>query len=215
MITQKILAFNGSPRKEGNTSLLIKSVFEELNKSEIETELIHVGKKQLQGCIACMKCWENKDGHCAMGNDSVNEYLDKIKESDGLILGSPVYCASLSAQIKAFMDRVSMVSCANDHMLKRKVGAAVVAVRRAGAVFTFNTMNNFFTILQMVVVSSSYWNMGYCMDEGEVLKDTEGMQTMRNLGRNMAWILKSIKAGKEKGIQEPETKVEVLMNFIR
>ena len=211
----KIIAFNGSPRCDGNTAFLINTVFAELKKEAVETELVHVGKKQIQGCIACMKCFENKNGYCAIKNDMINECIDKIRAADGVILGSPVYCAGLSAQIKAFMDRVSMTACANDHLFKRKIGASVVAVRRAGGIFTFNSLNNFFTILQMIIVGSSYWNVGYGMEKGEAMRDEEGIQTMRNLGRNMAWLLKSIGAGKEKKIKEPETKVEVLTNFIR
>jgi len=137
-----------------------------------------------------------------------------MKTADGIILGSPVYFAGLSAQIKAFMDRTSLVSVANNHLLKRKVGASVVAVRRAGGVFTFNSLNNFFTILQMMVVGSSYWNMGFGLEKEECARDEEGVQTMRSLGKNMAWLLKSIEAGRGK-IKEPETKVEVLTNFIR
>ena len=211
----KVVAFNGSPRKDGNTSILINKVFGELNKEGIETELIHVGKKQIQGCIACMKCAENQNGKCVIKNDIVNECIEKIMEADGVILGSPVYCSGLSGQMKSFMDRVSLVGAVNNSMFKRKVGASIVAVRRAGGVSTFNNMNNFFTIMQMMVVGSSYWNMGYGMEEGETNRDEEGLQTMRNLGRNMAWLIKSIKAGIEKGVQEPETNVEVLTNFIR
>jgi len=211
----KVIAFNGSPRVDGNTAFLINKVFAELNNEGINTEIIHVGKKQLQGCISCMKCFENKNGYCAINNDMVNECIDKIRAADGVILGSPVYCAGLSAQIKAFIDRVSLTACANDHLFKRKVGASVVAVRRAGGVFTFNCLNNFFTILQMVVVGSTYWNIGYGLEKGESEHDEEGIQTMRNLGKNIAWLLKSIKAGKDKGLKEPETNVEVLTNFVR
>ena len=210
----KVIAFNGSARKDGNTSVLIQTVFEELNKKGIETEEIHVGGKQLQGCISCMKCWETKNGHCAIKNDKINEWLDKMREADGIILGSPVYCADLSAQIKAFIDRTSMVACANNDMLQRKVGASVVAVRRAGALSTFHSLNSYFTIAQMIIVGSSYWNMGYGMEKGEVRLDAEGLQTMRNLGLNMAWLLESIAQAKD-SVPQPETKFEVLTNFIR
>lgn len=208
----KIIAFNGSPRKDGNTSTLIKTVFEELEKEHIKTEEIHTGAKQIHGCIACMKCWENKDRHCVLKNDNLNEWIDKMCEADGIILGSPVYCADLSGQIKSFMDRTSMVACANNDMFQRKLGASVVAVRRAGSVHTFHSLNAYFTIAQMIIVGSSYWNMGFGMEKGEVLGDGEGLQTMRNLGINMAWLLKSLKAA---NIPHPQTKVEVLTNFIR
>lgn len=210
----KVIAFNGSARKDGNTSHLIQTVFEELEQKGIETEEIHVGAKQLQGCLACSKCWENKDGHCIIKNDEVNNWLDKMRDADGIILGSPVYCADLSAQIKAFIDRTSMVACANDDMLQRKVGASVVAVRRAGGLSTFHSLNSFFTIAQMIIVGSSYWNVGYGMEKGEVKLDAEGQQTMRNLGRNMAWLLESIEVSKD-SVEQPETKAEVLTNFIR
>jgi len=211
----KVIAFNGSPRKNGNTSILIERVFHELNKEAIETESVYVGRKQIQGCLACMKCAENLDGHCVQKKDLVNECIDKINEADGVILGSPVYCAGLSGQLKSFIDRVSLTAAVNNSMFKRKVGASVVAARRAGGVFTFNCLNNFFTIMQMMVVGSSYWNMGYGMGEGEVKQDEEGLQTMRNLGRNMAWLIKSVEAGKQFGLVEPETNVEILTNFIR
>ena len=211
----KVIAFNGSPRKEGNTSILIETVFAELKKEGIETELIHIGKKQIQGCLACMKCAERLDGHCIMKNDIVNECIDKIVDADGVILGSPVYCSGMSGQIKSFMDRVALTGAVNNSMFRRKVGASVVAVRRAGGVSTFNGLNNFFTIMQMMLVGSSYWNMGYGMEEGEVKQDEEGLQTMRNLGRNMAWLLKSIEAGKKNDVREPVTDVEVSTNFIR
>jgi multimeric flavodoxin WrbA len=211
----KVVAFNGSPRKNGNTSILIETVFNELKNKGIETELIHVGKKQIQGWLACMKCAENQNGHCIIKNDIVNDCIDKIMNADGVILGSPVYCSGLTGQIKSFIDRVSLTATVNNSLFKRKIGASVVAVRRAGGVFTFNSLNNFFTIMQMMVVGSSYWNLGYGMEEGEVNQDEEGIQTMRNLGKNMAWLLKSIEAGKKASISEPTTDAEVLTNFIR
>ena len=210
----KVIAINGSPRKEGNTSILIQTVFGELNAQGIKTDEINVGKENLRGCLACMKCAENQDGHCVIKNDRLNDIIDKMREAEGIILGSPVYCAGLSGQIKTFIDRVSLVSAVNGDILTRKVGASVIAVRRAGALSTFHSLNSFFSILQMVVVGSSYWNMGFGMEEGEVKQDEEGMQTMRNLGKNMAWLIKSINAAKDT-VREPETKTEVLTNFIR
>lgn len=198
----KIVAFNGSPRINGNTAILIKTVFEELNKEKIETELINVAVKPVKGCIACGKCWENKDGHCVISNDIVNECLDKMRDADAVILGSPVYCADLSGQMKTFIDRTSMVACANSDMLKRKLGAAIVAVRRSGEVHTFHSLNAFFTIAQMIIVGSSYWNNGFGLAEGDVLRDNEGLNTMKNLGRNMAWLLKSVKKA---DLPPPET----------
>ena len=127
-----------------------------------------------------------------MKNDSVNGWIKKVQEADGIILGSPVYCADLSAQIKAFIDRVGLVCVANGSLLKRKVGASVLAVRRAGALPAFHSLNSFYTIQEMIIVGSSYWNMGFGLKEGDVEKDEEGIRTMRNLGINMAWVLKSL-----------------------
>ena len=196
----KVIAFNGSPRKQGNTSILINTVFKELEKAGIETELVNVAIHPVHGCIGCMKCWEQKDGHCVISNDPLNGWLDKMRTADGILLGSPVYMADLSSQMKSFLDRASMTACANDDMFRLKPGAAVVAARRAGAVHTFHSLNNFFTILQMIQIGSSYWNMGFGMEQGEVLQDAEGLNTMVNLGRNMAWVLKSLKKA---GIEPP------------
>lgn len=208
----KVVAFNGSPRKEGNTHLLIQTVFKELQREGIETEEIDIASAPVRGCLACMKCADNQDGRCIIKNDPLNEWLEIMRGADGIILGSPVYCASLSGQMKCFIDRACLVSAVNSGMLARKVGASVVAVRRAGALPAFHDMNAFFTILQMIVVGSSYWNMGYGMEPGETAQDEEALQTMVNLGRNMAWVIKSLS---EARIAEPETPVEVLTNFIR
>ncbi len=190
----KVTAFNGSARKDGNTASLIKFVFEELEKEGIETELYQLSGRKIRGCTACFKCFKNKDGHCAVKGDVLNECIDKMVASDGIILGSPTYFADVSSEIKATMDRAGMVSRANDHLLIRKVGAAIVAVRRAGAIHVFDTMNHFFTINQMIIPGSSYWNIGIGREKGEVDNDREGIETMRTLGQNMAWLLKKINA---------------------
>jgi multimeric flavodoxin WrbA len=184
-----VVAFNGSPRKNGNTSILIRKVLEVLEAQQIETETIQVGGKPIRGCIACYKCFENKDGHCAVDKDMLNDCLDKMVAADGIILGSPTYFACMSPEIKALIDRAGMVSIANDSMLRRKVGAAVVAVRRAGAVHTFDSINHFFTISQMIIPGSRYWNMGFGREKGEVNDDAEGLEIMQTLGENMAWLL--------------------------
>lgn len=189
----KVVAFNGSPRKDGNTFHLITAVLEELQKEEIDTELVQIGGKSLRGCIACYKCFENKDQRCAVTKDMMNECIEKMIDADGMILGSPTYFANMSADLKALIDRAGMVAKANGEMYRRKVGAAVVAVRRAGSVHTFDAINHFFTIGQMIIPGSSYWNIGIGREKGEVEKDEEGMLTMRTLGRNMAWLLKKIK----------------------
>jgi len=187
----KVIAFNGSARKDGNTSTLIRTVLDRIEAAGIETELIWLDNKPLGGCIACYKCLKNKDGKCAQ-DDVMNEYLKKMLQADGIILGSPTYFADVSCNMKALIERCGMVSRVNGDMLKRKVGAAVVAVRRAGAYHVFSTLNGFFLIGQMIVVGSSYWNLGKGKDPGEVKDDAEGMKTMADLGDNMAWLLKKM-----------------------
>jgi len=188
----KVVAFNGSPRKDGNTSRLIDRVLSELNQEGIETEMIQIGGRNIHGCIACYKCFENKDQRCAVDNDILNDCLKKMLAADGIILGSPTYFATMTSELKALIDRSGLVAMANGYLFKRKVGAAVVAARRAGAVQTFDAINHFFTIGQMIIPGSSYWNIGFGRNKGEVEQDEEGMRTMKVLGENMAWLLKKI-----------------------
>lgn len=187
----KVIAFNGSPRKDGNTSILLREVMDELQKENIETEIVHL-KGPLRGCIACSKCFERKNKKCAFDEDMINGCIEKMMASDGILLGSPTYFADLTPELKALIDRAGFVSKANGDMLRRKVGAAVVAVRRAGAVHVFDSINHFFLISQMIVTGSSYWNIGMGLREGEVAKDQEGLNTMRILGQNMAYVIKKI-----------------------
>ncbi|KAF0185193.1 MAG: NADPH-dependent FMN reductase [Nitrospirae bacterium] len=188
----KVVAFNGSSRKDGNTSILLNAVFEPIMQAGIETELVQLSGQNLRGCIACFECFKHKDKRCAVTSDPMNEYLGKMHAADGIILGSPTYFADMSANMKALVERCGMVSRSNDDMLKRKAGASVVAVRRAGAAHVFSSLNYFFLIGQMIIVGSSYWNMGRGRDIGDVQSDEEGMQTMRTLGENMAWALKKL-----------------------
>ena len=188
----KVIAFNGSARKDGNTAILINHVFRELENAGIDTQMIQLSGSRIHGCIACMKCYENKNRHCSVTDDIANDCIEKMLEADGIVLGSPTYFANVSTEMKALIDRAGMVSRANNDMLARKVGAAVVAVRRAGAIHVFNSINHFFFIGQMIVPGSSYWNLGMGRQKGEVEKDEEGLQTMKNLGRNMAWLLKKL-----------------------
>jgi len=188
----KVIAFNSSPHKDGNTVILINRVLDELKKEEIETELIHIGGKTLHGCTACMNCFKNKDQRCVIDDDILNECIEKMLEADGIILGSPTYFSNVNTELKALIDRAGLVAMANGYLLKRRVGAAVVAVRRAGAIPVFNAINQFFLINQMVVAGSSYWNLGIGFHPGDVEKDEEGIRTMKNLGENMAWILKKL-----------------------
>jgi len=188
----KVIAFNGSARKGGNTYRLISTVFEELEKEGIETELIELAGKNIQGCIACYKCFKNKDRRCAVDKDEMNIFIEKMLEADGIILGSPTYFADVTANMKALMERAGMVARANGDMFRRKAGAAVVAVRRGGATHVFNSLNFFFLIGQMIVPGSIYWNLGIGREPGEVMDDEEGIRTMRTLGINMAWLLRKI-----------------------
>jgi len=188
----KVIAFSGSARKDGNTAIMIKEVFKELEKEGIKTELVQLSGQKINGCIACYKCFANKNKRCAVTDDTLNECIEKMLEADGIILASPTYFADCSAILKALIERSGMTSRANDDMFKRKVGAAVVAVRRAGAIHVFDTINHFFTIGQMIIVGSSYWNIGIGREVGETSKDTEGLQTMTTLGKNMAWLLKKL-----------------------
>jgi multimeric flavodoxin WrbA len=210
----KVIGINGSARKDGNTSILIQRVFEPLAAEGIDTELVHLGAKSVNGCLACMKCFDKKDGHCIQDQDALNDILDAMQDADGIILGTPVYFANISGQIKCFMDRSGMVSRANGNLLKRKVGAGVVAARRAGSVFAFHSLNAYFTIAEMIIVGSTYWNMGYGREKKEALLDDEGLQTMANLGKNMAWLMKSIEASKDK-VPLPETSTTAITSFIR
>jgi len=189
----KVIAINGSPRKDGNTARLLTEVLAELEKEGVETELVQIGGKKVHGCTACGKCFENQDGKCVIDNDFVNDCIAKMAAADGIVIGSPTYFADVSTETKALIDRAGFVAIANGGMFTRKAGAAVVAVRRAGAVHAFDTINHLFGISQMFTVGSSYWNLGLGLAAGEVEKDEEGLQTMRNLGANMAWLLKRIR----------------------
>ncbi len=189
-----VVAFCGSARKNGNTAQLLNTVLEPLRQAGVETELVELAGSKIRGCKACMVCFKEQDGTCAIKGDMVNECIDKMRRADGFILGSPTYFADVSTEMKALIDRSGMVGRANGNMYRRKIGASVVAVRRAGGIHAFDTMNHFFLIEQMIVVGSSYWNIGIGREKGEVAGDEEGMATMKQLGENMAWLLKKIHA---------------------
>jgi multimeric flavodoxin WrbA len=186
----KVVALNGSARKGGNTAILLGYVLRELEKEGIGTELIEMSGAKIHGCLACRECSKNKDRRCGQKNDMGNAYIEKMEQADGILLGSPTYVADVSSEMKALMDRACLVSKANGGIFRRKVGAAVVAVRRAGAMHAFDTLNHFFLISEMIVPGSSYWNIGIGLEKGDVEKDLEGIQTMKTLGQNMAWLLK-------------------------
>ena len=187
----KVVAFNGSGRKDGNTLILLRTVLEELEKEGIETELIQMAGRPIQGCTACHKCMDRKNMQCSIDNDPFNEYFARISAADGLLLGSPVYFSDITAGMKALIERAGFVSRANGGILKRKVGAGVLAVRRAGSNHSLASLNYLFLISEMIIPGSSYWNMGIGRQPGEVRNDTEGLQTMKTLGVNMAWLLKA------------------------
>jgi multimeric flavodoxin WrbA len=186
----KVVAFNGSPRKDGNTSILIKHVFNELEKEGIETELVQLSDKVIHGCIACEKCGKNRDQRCAVKNDAANEYIEKMIGADGIILGSPVYLQDVTPEIKALIDRTGHVAISNGRiMLKDKVGAALVALRRTGGISSIDTMNHFFLAGQMIIVGRG---IAFGRAIGEVERDDEGIGLVKLLGQRMAWLLKKI-----------------------
>lgn len=187
-----VIAFNGSARRDGNTAILINHVLAELRNEGIGTELYQLAGRKIHGCAACGRCRQNKDRRCAVADDVANDCIALMDAADGIILGSPVYFANMTPEMKCLIDRAGYVSMANGGMLKRKVGAAVVAVRRGGADHVFNSINQLFFISQMVVPGSCYWNMGFGREIGEVEKDEEGIRTMQVLGQNMAWLLKKL-----------------------
>jgi multimeric flavodoxin WrbA len=190
----KVLAINGSARKDGNTADLVRRVFDVLEAEGIETEMVQLADKTLRGCTACMKCFENKDGRCVVTGDVVNECIEKMLAADGIILASPTYFADVTSEMKALIDRAGLVSRANDFLFRRKIGAAVIAVRRGGEIHAFDTINHFFFISQMIVPGSNYWNFGFGLKPGDVAGDEEGLETMKVLGENMAWLLKKTTA---------------------
>jgi multimeric flavodoxin WrbA len=189
----KVVAFNGSARKGGNTSELLKVVLGRIEAAGGETELIELAGQNLSGCIACYQCFEKKNQRCAVKDDKMNEYIEKMQGADAILLGSPTYFADVSTNMKALIERCGMVSRANGDMFQRKLGASVVAARRGGASHVFSSLNYFFLIGQMIVVGSSYWNIGMGQKPGDVLNDEEGVKTMRVLGDNMAWLIGKIK----------------------
>lgn len=191
----KVVAFNGSPRKNGNTSILIRTVFEVLEKEGIETELVNLAGKDIKGCIACYKCFEQKENEykCLSIDDIINECIEKMIKADGIILGSPTYFSNVTTEMKAFIDRAGMVAYANPGLLRHKVGASVSVATVSGTTQALMMMDSFFLCLEMFIVGSSYFNMALGNEKGDVEKDERGLGTMKVLGRNMAFLLKKLK----------------------
>ena len=188
----RVVAFNGSPRKDGNTAMLIGHVFSKLREEGIECEMVHLAGHMIRGCTACGVCRQRRDRHCSIGTDVVNYCIDKMLGADGIIIGSPTYFAGLTAETKALMDRAGYAARGNGNMFRRKVGAAVAAVRRTGAMNVLDTINAWFLINEMVIAGSTYWNLGIGGKIGDVENDREGVRTMERLGENMAWLLQRL-----------------------
>jgi multimeric flavodoxin WrbA len=210
----KVVAFNGSPNKNGNTYEAIKTVANELGKNDIEVEIVHVGNKVIRGCLACGGCSRNMNEKCVIDTDEVNEWIQKMKQADGIILGSPVHYSAIAGTMKSFLDRAFLVTSANGGMLRHKVGASVVAVRRAGGMPTFDQLNNYLNYAEVVIPTSNYWNVVFGRAQGEAKQDQEGQQIMSVLGENMAWVMKLIEYGKDH-VKVPAGKEKIYMNFIR
>lgn len=211
VITMKVLLINGSPRAKGCTYTALCEIARELEKDNIETEIFHVGSKPIRGCMACGGCSKNDSSKCVFDDDTVNIALEKAKEADGFIFGSPVHYAAASGQITSFLDRFFYAGSGFQY----KPGAAIVSCRRGGATAAFEQLNKYFTIANMPIVSSQYWNMVHGNTPEEVQQDLEGMQIMRTLGKNMSWLLKCIEAGKNAGVPLPEKEPRLVTNFIR
>jgi len=207
----KVIAINGSPRKNGNTNQALKIMADELEQQGIEVEIIQIGHLNIHGCIHCGYCWTSEGNHCVFKDDIVNETAKKMREADGFILGSPTYYAGIAGTMKAFLDRVFFTS--SDYF-KYKVATSISVVRRAGGVDVVHQLNNYLNLAQTVIPPSQYWTVAYGMDKGEIIQDEEGIQTIRKNARSMAWLLKIIDAGKE-NIPVPAEEDHVMTNFIR
>ncbi len=210
----KVIAINGSPNKNGNTYHSLKIVTEQLNKQGIETEIVQIGNKVIRGCMHCNKCAANQDQKCAMTSDIVNEYLEKMIDADGIILGSPVHFSGVGGTMKSFLDRVFYVAAVNPSLFQHKVGASVVAVRRSGGIPTMEQLNNFLNYSEMLIATSNYWTVAHGWTPGEVNQDEEGVQIMQVLGRNMAYLLR-LKENGEHIVERPSKTKKILTNFIR
>lgn len=210
----KVVAFNGSPRAEGNTNRALAIVAEELEREGIATSVVQVGSRQVRGCVACGGCARNKDGRCVLPDDGVNAWIAEAREADGLLFGSPVHFSGMGATMKAFLDRAFYVASANGGLFRHKVGAAVVAVRRSGGVAAFDQLGHYLAYSEMLVPGSNYWNVIHGTAPGEADGDEEGVQILRVLGRNMAWLMKLVEAGRE-SLPPPEREKKRYMSFIR
>lgn len=188
----KAIAFNGSPRKGGNTEYLLKKVLEPIAEAGIDTELVQIGGLQLRGCIGCYKCRENKNKKCAITDDRMNEFIAKMIEADAIILGSPTYFAGMTSDMKALIDRSGFVAGGNGRLFSRKIGAAVAVHRRGGATNVQDAINHMFLINRMIIPGSTYWNFGVGLKKGDVSEDEEALVNMKDLGETIAWLVKTL-----------------------
>ncbi|HOY30293.1 MAG TPA: flavodoxin family protein [Bacteroidales bacterium] len=210
----KVIAINGSPKKEGNTFHALNMAGEELKAAGIEFEILHIGHKMIHGCLGCGRCAINRNEKCAVDTDGLNQWIPEIKEADGIILGSPVYYSGIAGTMKSFLDRLFFVSGANGNFFRYKVAAAVVAVRRTGGSAALDCLNHYLSYSEMILATSNYWNVIHGAAPGEAEQDVEGRQIMRVLGKNMAWLLKMKEAASET-IEPPEKEKKAYFNFIR
>jgi multimeric flavodoxin WrbA len=210
----KVTAFYGSPRQFGNTWHAIRIAADELEKEGIETRIIQVGDKTIKGCIACGYCSRHKNETCVTKDDDVNGWIQEMKNSDGIILGSPVHFSGIGGTMKSFLDRAFFVASVNGGLFRHKVGASVVAVRRSGGVTVFDQLNHFLGYAEMVIPATNYWTIIHGQKPGEALQDEEGVQIMRVLGKNMAWVMKLVENGKG-SVEGPGKENKIHTNFIR
>lgn len=206
----KVLLINGSPKEKGSTYTALNVIADELKKQSIESEIFHIGNEAISGCLGCKYC-KTHPGECVK-NDIVNIAKKKVEEADGIIVGSPVHYAAISGGLTCFLDRLFYSSA---KLMENKPASSIVVLRRGGATAALEQLNKYFTIANMPIVSSQYWNMVHGNNGEEILKDEEGLQTMRVLAKNMAWLLNCIKAGDEKGIKRPQRDAKINTNFIR
>ena len=210
----KVIAINGSPRKEGNTWHALMGVGKQLETIGIDFQILPIGSQAIRGCMACGACAKNRDEKCSITTDSVNESIQLMKQADGLIIASPVYFAGIAGTLKSFLDRAFYVSGCNGNLFRQKVAAAVVAVRRTGGSSTFDSLNHYLTYSEMILATSNYWNITHGRAPGEALQDAEGVQIMEVLGRNMAWLLKMREQTKA-SLPSPEAVGKVYTSFVR
>jgi multimeric flavodoxin WrbA len=210
----KVIAINGSPHNVGNTYHALKMVGTKLEENGIDFEIIHVGNKAVRGCIACGICGKNKDEKCSITTDPLNEWIQKMKNADGIILASPVFFSGVAGTMKSFLDRAFYVSSSNGGLFRHKVGAALVALRRSGGSSTLDTLNHYLAYSEMMIATSSYWNIIHGTIPGEAVQDSEGIQIMEVLAENMAWQLKMREMTKDT-LPAPVKTQKVMTNFIR